>query len=241
MNQFISIYREFDKTVRDNYEKLDLKCLDEMEFESEKALSYYSKVISDNKAIHPFHSYEKYSELSFLSGDIKYYTAILYLLKNYINNPIKENRTYFQTMEDKRYLSYANILFQTFYNYWDRIGDLIYSFLKTSLKERDVYFVTVLENIKKDVNHSENFNELYNLFETKLKSLFSKRKEIVHYLGLGTEIHVGFFKNYSKTDEFIGNQNYKEKLPLFFNENINYTFNGFQLSLKLIDEFGIKK
>ena len=36
MNQFISIYREFDKTVRDNYEKLDLKCLDEMELNLKK-------------------------------------------------------------------------------------------------------------------------------------------------------------------------------------------------------------
>lgn len=241
MDQFISTFRDFDKSVRDHYANLNLKCLDDVEFDSKKSLSYYSKIMNENQSIHNFHSYENYSELAFISGDIKYYTAILFLLKNYINNPLSEQKTYFQKMEDKRYLSYAVILFQTFYNYWDRIGDLIYCFLKTSLNKRNVYFVTVIENIAKDVNHSASYIELNNLYESKLKDLFSKRKEIVHYLQLASEIHVGFFKNFSNDEELVKSQNYKESLPEYFKENIDYTFKGFKLSLELINEFGIKR
>lgn len=241
MNDFIQQYRNLDKTIREEYERLGLRCLSEVKFNDEHSLSFFTHLLDKVKNINSFHFYKNFNEISFISDDLKYYTALTYLLRPYINNPLKENMTYHQTLEDKRYLSYASILFQSFYNYWDRIGDLIYSFIKTSLKEREVYFNTVLEKIDDTVKDSEYFIDLNTLYKDKLLNLFRKRKEIVHYFQLTSEIYVGTFTNYKDIEKLKETQIIKESLPDLFKENIEYTFQGIELAIKFVNQKGIKK
>jgi hypothetical protein len=241
MNNFIQQYRHLDKTIRDEYERLGLKCLSEVKFNDEHPLSFFTHFLDKVKPIKSFHSYKNFNEISFISDDLKYYTALTYLLLPFINNPLKENMTYHQTLEDKRYLSYSNILFQSFYNYWDRIGNLIYSFIKTSLKEREVYFHTVLEKVDDTVKDSEYFTALNKLYTNKFLNLFRKRKEIVHYFQLTSEIYVGTFTNYNDINKLKEAQNIKESLPDLFKENIEYTFQGFELAIKFINQKGLNK
>ncbi len=235
MNHFISLYRNLDKTIREEYERLELKCLAEVKFDDEHPLSFFTHNLDKIKPINSFHSLKNYTEISFISDDLKYFTALTYLLLPYINNPRKENMTYHQSVEDKRYLSYANILFQSFYNYWDRIGDLIYCFLETSLKEREVYFHTVLQNINEEAKSSEYYLILNKLYTEKLPKLFKKRKEIVHYSQLSSEIYIDIFINYDDSKKLEESQKVKESLPVLFNQNIEYTFQGFELAVKLIN------
>jgi len=241
MNIFIQQYQNLDQTIRNEYERLGLKCLSEVKINDEHSLSFFTHFLDKVKSINSFHFYKNFNEISFISDDLKYYTALTYLLRPYINNPLKEKMTYHQTLEDKRYLSYASILFQLFYNYWDRIGDLIYSFIKTSLKEREVYFNTVLDKIDDTVKESEYFIALNTLYKDKLLNLFRKRKEIVHYFQLTSEIYVGTFTNYDDIEKLKEAQNIKESLPDLFKENIEYTFQGFELAIKFINQKGIQK
>ena len=241
MNNFIQQYRSLDQTIRNEYENLELRCLSEVKFNNEHSLSFFTHLLQEVKSINSFHFYRNFNEISFISDDIKYYTALTFLLRPYINNPLKENKTYHQTLEDKRYLSYSNILFQTFYNYWDRIGDLIYCFIKTSLKERGVYFNTVLEKVDDTVKDSEYYLDLEKLYKDKLLNLFRKRKEIVHYLQLTSEIYVGTFTDYDDIEKLKEIQKIKEALPDLFKENIDYTFKGFELAIKFINQRGYKK
>lgn len=230
-----------DKIVKAEYDLLDLKCLSQIQFCNEHSLSFFSHYLEKVKPINSFHSYKFYNELSFISDDLKYYTAITYLLRPYINNPLREEKTYHQTLEDKRYLSYASILFQCFYNYWDRIGDLIYCFIETPLKEKEVYFHSVLQKINEKTKDSEYYLELNNLYNEKLSNLFKKRKEIVHYFQLSTESYAGTFINYDDEEKLEKDQESKESLPDFFKENIDYTFQGFELAIKFINQKGVKK
>ena len=241
MDNFISQYRNIDRTIRDEYERLGLRCLSEVKFNDEHALSFFTHYLDKVKPINSFHAYKNFNEISFISDDLKYYTALTYLLRPYINNPLKENMTYHQTLEDKRYLSYANILFQSFYNYWDRIGDLIYTFIKTSLKEREVYFHTVLEKVDIEVKDSEYLKALTTLYSDKLLNLFRKRKEIVHYFQLTSEIYVGTFTNYDDIEKLKETQNIKESLPDIFKENMEYSFQGFELAIRFINQKGLIK
>ncbi len=157
MRNFIQQYRNLDETIRNEYASFGLRCLSEVKFNDEHALSFFTHLLQEVKSIKPFHFYKNYNEIATISDDIKYFTALTFLLRQFVNSPLDEDKTYHQTLEDKRYMSYANILFQSFYNYWDRIGDMIFSFIKTSLKERQVYFTTVLEKIDSSFIDSEYF------------------------------------------------------------------------------------
>jgi hypothetical protein len=241
MNDFISQYKNLDKMIREEYEQLGLKCLSEVKFNNEHPLSFFTSYLSKIKPISSFHLSKNYDEISFISDDLKYFTALTYLLRPYINSPLKENKTYFQTVEDKRYLSYANILFQSFYNYWDRIGDLIFCFIETSLKEREVYFYTVLQKIDERAKDSEYYLALNKLYTDKLINLFGKRKEIVHYSQLTSDIYTETFINYNDTLKLKQIQKLKDSLPDLFKSNIEYSFQGFELAVKFINHKGMPK
>jgi hypothetical protein len=241
MNEFKNAFVSYDSIIRKNSSDLGLKSLSEIKIDGENSITLFTNLLQKKKCIRDFHFYKFFSEISFISEDIKYFTSLLYLLKPYINNPLKENLVYYQTIEDDRYLSYASILVQAFYNYWDRIGDLIYSFLNVPLKERNVYFITVLENLDETSKKSEYYISLYELYNSKLTELFSKRKQIVHYFQISSETFVNTVINHNNPEMLAEGQKIKEGLPDLFKENIEYTFQGIELALKLIDKQGTPK
>ena len=236
MNQFISEFKNIDMLIRNSYKEFGIRFLFDYKCEGQKALTFYTKKLDNAKPYRFFNSFEFFNELSFISDDIAYFTALTHLLRPYINNPLKENKTYIQRFEDERYMTYANILFQTFYNYWDRIGDFVFAFLETSIYERNVYFSSVLSGLNPVFKESDNYKKLYSLYDEKLKSFFDKRHKIVHYIQLSASIYSGTFLNYNDENKLIEIQTYKESLPDLFKENIEYTFQGFEYAVRLINE-----
>jgi hypothetical protein len=98
MNNFLKQYKNLDQTIRDEYERLGLKCLSEAKFDDEHSLSFFTHLLGKVQPINSFHFYKNYNEISFISDDLKYYTALTFLLRPYINNPLKEGMTYRQTL-----------------------------------------------------------------------------------------------------------------------------------------------
>ena len=236
MDEFIFTFRQLDKIISEKYSSFDLLYINEILIDGKNPLTFFTEMTSNIDTVNQFKWYEFYTEIQFLSKDLKYYTALLFLLRPYINHPLRENKTYFQTMEDKRYMSYASILYQILYNYWDRIGDFLYCFFDTGLKERNVYFSTVINNFPSEYSKSSNFLELKSMYNKKLKNLIKDRKRIVHYLQISARMFTSTFLHYNDDKKLKEMEKEKDGYPEFFRDHIKNTLKGFEYSVRLVNE-----
>lgn len=231
-----NIFIELDRYLYIEYEDRQLICLDDYKIDNTLAFSYYHKVIDKKNRIHNFNSVDLIYDIQFISQDIKFLTGLLFLLRPFINNPSEEKKTYFQNRYDARYLPFASLAHQNVYNFWDRVGDLLYFFFETGLEERKVYFSTVMRNIPNDYRSNEYFIKLSDLYEQQIKSLISSRTQIVHYKQVETKHYLGIFQNYNNPQVMNELENEKKCYPDYFKNHLAYCNYGFEYALKLINE-----
>jgi hypothetical protein len=236
-NNPLSVFREFDTSVRNQYEKHGLKYLKEFKIDGKDTLTYFSEITDRKLKIHIFNIFTGYDDFKIISADIKYFTGILYLLRPFINNPLKERiqgtPSYIQNLYDKRYLSYVSIIPQLIYNFWDRIGDLLYCYFNTGLNDRDVYINRVLDKIPCEYKSSNHYEKLVEIYTNDITPLLTQRKVIVHYLMIETDT---YWTTFQKDEEEIKKvQERKEKFPDTFNECLRKSLEGFISALKLIN------
>ena len=231
-----NIFIQLDKHLYAEYEDRELRCLDEYKIDDKSASSFYHNAIDKKNRINNFNSVDLIFDIQFISQDIKFLTGLLFLLRPFINVPSEEEGTYFQNRYDARYLTFASIAHQNVYNFWDRIGDLLYFFFNTGLEEKKVYFTTVMSNFPDKYKTSEHYLKLNDLYEKNIKSLLNTRIQIVHYKQLKTKHYLGIFQNYK--DQQIKDNLEKEKkcYPEYFKNHLDYCNTGFKYSLKLINE-----
>lgn len=231
-----NLFFQLDRHLYAEYEDRELKCLDEYKINNILAFSFYHKIIDKKSRINNFNSVDLIFDILFISQDIKFLTGLLFLLRPFINIPSEEGGTYFQNRYDARYLPFASLAHQNVYNFWDRIGDLLYFFFDTGLEERKVYFTTVMSNFPSKYRSSEYFIKLNDLYEQKIKSLITARTQIVHYKQVETKHYLGTFQNYK--NQLIKDDLEKEKkgYPEYFKNHLDYCNTGFEYALKLINE-----
>ena len=174
----------------------------------------------------------------FISRDIKYYTALTHFFRPYIND-VSFNGAYQQTQEDRRYMMFVSICFQSIYNFWDRIGDLLAYFFNTGLPEKSIYLSRVIQGFPTAYKSSDNYLWLKETFEAKIGHFLGQRHEIVHAYQIECEY-------YWKTIEADGNrtelkkiQKEREFFPEKFKEQIELTKTGFIRTVRLIEELPI--
>ncbi|MDR3625634.1 MAG: Cthe_2314 family HEPN domain-containing protein [Ignavibacteriaceae bacterium] len=236
INERYQLFLTLDKHIFDVYNEENLKCIDEAYENGDPLTSIFTKIIDKKNKLHKFNSVEYQLDISFISKDIKYLTGLLYYLHPYINIPSKEDNTYFQTTCDKRYLVFASLANQCLYNFWDRVGDLLYVFFETGLKEDSVYLSRVLNNFPEIYKVSKNYILLKDIYDNKLKELFNQRQQIVHYKQLGTKHYLGLQYNYSDKEKAVLLEKEKTSYPKYFKEQSELTFKGFYIALNLINE-----
>jgi hypothetical protein len=229
------IFIDLDKYLFEIYEERELKCLSEIKDNGKRLSSLYHKITDKKLRINNFNSVDYIFDIEFISQDIKFFTGLLFHLRPFINIPSEEHNTYFQNRYDHRYLIFASVAHQNVYNFWDRIGDLLYCFFETGLSEKRVYFSNVLNNFPEQYKNNEHFDTLNNLYENEVKSLLNTRHQIVHYKQLETKHHLEIFQNYN--DEQKKNELEKEKknYPEFFKKHLELSNIAFEHTLKLID------
>ena len=134
-------------------------------------------------------------DLLFVSDEIVYFTAHLYLYRPYINTPMKDayltpNGTWiypvFQNGPGKRYEMYINVCYEKLYNYWDRIGDLIASFFPSTFTG-NIYFPRVIQNLKSKYSGNADLDWLINFAENDYKEFNEVRIKTVHKIAINTE------------------------------------------------------
>lgn len=231
-----NIFLQLDRHLYAEYDDRELKCLDEYKIDTKNAFSFYHDVIDKKDRINNFNCVDLIFDIQFISHDIKFLTGLLFLLRPFINIPSEEEGTYFQNRYDSKYLTFASIAHQNVYNFWDRIGDLLYFFFETGLEERKVYFATVISNIPNKYRTSGYYIKLNNLYESHIKSLLTTRTQIVHYKQIETKHYLGTSQN--NNDQLIINELEKEKrgYPEYFKNHLEHCNVGFEYALKLIME-----
>ena len=229
-------FRDFDDVVRSLYDLIPLGDIEDINFGDKNSVTFFSDTLRQKQNLKPFpySDFKIYDELRFLSFDIKYYTALLYFFRPYITD--SSFGTYHQTLEDRRYMMFASISFQSVYNFWDRIGDLLNLYFKTGLSEGSVYYSRVLHNFPIEYKKSENYVWLNNAFNTEVKSFLGQRDSIVHSYQLECEYYWRIIELSNDIDKIREIQNEKESFPEKFKRQIDLTKEAFYRTLRLIEE-----
>jgi hypothetical protein len=234
-NEDLEIFYAFNEIINRQYQRTDLNHLLEYRIGEENSLQFIFRIDKKN-ALKKYSSYKVFGELDFITKEIKYHTGVVTFLRPYINNPLLEHGTYLQTREDLRYLMYANATFQCFYNYWDRIGDLLSIFFETGLNESNNYFGRVLTNFPEEFKESPNYKWLKSIYDEHLRTLLNERNDIVHIANVGVKTYMGFIFNIDNKPELTRIQNEKEHYPELFHQHLTLALTGFEKAVLLIDE-----
>lgn len=237
LTQHSRIFITLDKFIFDIYKKYNLRYIDEVKINDKNLTSLYHQITDKkNKIKINFNSVDFIFDISFISKDIKYLTGMLYFLRPHINVASKEDGTYFQNTFDKRYLMFASLINQCLYNFWDRIGDLLYAYFETGIKEDSVYLSKVLNNFPKEYKSNKNYILLTEIYKSNVKELLSQRQQVVHYKQLETMQFLETLKNRDNKEQSELLEREKIGYPDYYKEQSEIAMRGFRVVLDLIND-----
>ncbi|MGC4020957.1 MAG: Cthe_2314 family HEPN domain-containing protein [Cyclobacteriaceae bacterium] len=186
--------------------------------------------------IENWNSYKNLRDIVNCNQDLMYFAANLFLYRPYINNPLKEVDTqtmkfpvfhYHQNIYDHRYCTYVSNCFEKAYNYWDRIGDLLYSFYPSIIPNiRSVDFSRVIDKIYEIGERDADFIWLHNFKQNEYSILNGYRKDVVHYYQYETSYHFEHISNSTKPDVITKIWKEKSELPEYFKAQLEISCEG---------------
>lgn len=169
------------------------------------------------------------------NSDLKYFTAQLYLHVPHINNPLTEVSsdfdiwvaTYHQNLWDRRYLLYVSCCFEKAYNFWDRIGDLLWSFHQELIKNvRAVDFSRIVGEIEKTGEKDPDFLWLRDFQGNQYQKLNSNRIDVVHYHQYESSYRHRFLLNNDKREKIEELFEEKTSFPMYFKDHLDSQIEG---------------
>ena len=135
---------------------------------------------------------------------------------------------YHQNLYDRRYCLYVSCAFEKAYNYWDRIGDMLYSFYPTLLTEiKQVDFARIIDKIYAIGERHEDFIKLYNFRITEFSELNKFRKDVVHYYQYETTYHYDHLMNKNNFDQLEILWTEKNGFAIYFKQQLEYSCDGY--------------
>lgn len=253
-DKMAEIEEEFSGQIYQIYDNEKLECLSlkSTRINGLNTTSYFSNMVSQLK---PFRensfrfSYEQ--ELTNCTKDIKYHLGQLILYSKlqpiHIFERAEHNPTLFKYFPNRftaRYLQNANTLYEKTYNYWDALGDTLDYYLKTDLQKRQITFAAVIDalnqicpSLKTD---SIEYRWLLEFRQNEYKTLNSTRIKIVHYFNLETMLFEKWLKNNNNESKIELLQDEFNSYVNTFKEHLRFCLKGYEVALKLINEYQIK-
>jgi hypothetical protein len=185
-----------------------------------------------------------YDEMLFCSDEVMYFTANLFLYRQFLNNPLDDAEKFgsgmvypnLGTFHSKRYAMFANAVGEKLYNLWDRLGDLLASFFPDFFDQNRVFFADTIQKLPAEYRTGENYQWLLNFSRNQYVQLNKIRKQTVHHFGVANierHEHLLIFRDRDAIEEWQGQRLH---WPDFYNEHIAYTLVGFQKMLHLLQE-----
>lgn len=245
-NNTKSILFSYNSKIDNFLKENKLRALFQMDeiFDGKNSISFFSGIISHpNNIPVPFPAFEMHDDIVMCHQDITFTLGELYLYKPFIsdftehsslvgNQPIYH---YFPSFTDKRYLSTCSHLFELFYNYWDKIGDMLAPYIAKELGEKDIYFDRVIDRSNDNIANNQYYKWLKDFRENQYKDLNKNRKQVVHYKSIENQTFQDYFNNSSDFYELEKIQEKKEAFTEYFKNHYNLTIKGFFKALKLIE------
>lgn len=245
-NNTKSILYSYNSKVEHFLKENKLHTLFQMEkqFDDKNSFSFFIGIIRHKSNIPvPFSAFEMHDDMAMCHQDITFALGELYLYKPFIydftghsslvgNQPIYH---YFPSFTDKRYLSTCSYLFELFYNYWDKIGDMLAPYIAKELRERDIYFDRAIDRSNDNIKNNKYYRWLKDFRENQYKDLNENRKQVVHYKSIENQTFQDYQNNHSDLQELTKMQEKKEAYPEYFRNHYELTTKGFYNALKLIE------
>lgn len=204
----------------------------------------FLEICRSTKPLKKFEDFFFAYDLLYISQDLSYTLSELNLFKPYLRNfledPIRMSKEtiyrYFPSFYDKQYFHLASNYMQSLYNYWDRIGDLLYQYFEfPRLKERDVYFDRIINQFPEKFKN-EDFKYLEDFLQREYKEFSEDRKQIVHYKGLESKVFSEYMNINSKMEDIQRLQDWKVGLIDNFYGLHKKSLKGIEKVLKLIEK-----
>lgn len=231
------------------YKENDLTCVRGLNSEhllfEKSLLSWYfdaTRIVSLKNS--KFNADQNIDDIQFISDEILYFTAHLFLYKPLINSPIDDSYYFngrmiypnMQNLYSKRYNMYLDVTFQQFFNYWDRIGTIIAAFYPQIFKKKNIHFTSAIDAIDTKFHHLESYLWLKNFRDTDFKELNISRRNIVHKTSLNTQAKnelLDINSERNAVEEWFEKRN---GFPEYFKSEINNTLLGLRYVLELAEE-----
>ena len=238
LKSFIDWNNQIFKTQKEN----GLIDLNDFDIDGSTTATVLSDVLNRKENIHPFpySVFKIHDEFIAISKDIKYVTGILLFLKPYIIDTEQSDGRYLQNLPDRRYLVYATFGLQSVYNFWDRLGDMLYLFFATTIKQNDVYFGRVFNQIPDQYKISKAYVELKEMYD-EMKDILNLRHNSVHHFQIETLHYWGNTQHYNNEEERnklnADKFTYADKLK----KSLEICNKAFVVALNLIDKLPDKQ
>lgn len=233
LQSFFDWNEQIFKTQTEN----ELRDLYHVDIDGQTTGTVLSDIIFRKHNIHkfPYSPFKIHDEFIAISKDIKYVSGILFFLRPYIIDTEKSEGIYLQNLPDRRYLVYATFGLQSVYNFWDRLGDMLYLFFPTKIKADDVYFGRVLDRIEDPYKNTLPYIELKALYD-EMKALLNLRHESVHHFQIETLHYWGNTQHFNNDEERNRLNAEKFTYPDKLKRALEVCNIAFVAALNLIDE-----
>jgi hypothetical protein len=238
------IFDELEKRIQEKCVQSGLMTLLEHKIpDKPNTLTECISICSKKKPVRQFDIYGLYQDMNYLSADMRYLIGIISYLQPFINDPVKENGTYIQNIYDRRYFMYVSMAYQMAYIYWDRIGDLLDKYFQTELDERNVTFVSVINNIPDQWKLSSNYQWFAEVLKNDYSEINKARRDIVHYNSPEHRrfMNVIFSRISEDKTKLEKIKREKDNFPELFKNHFGVMLNGFEKALIFIDELPNKE
>ena len=182
-------------------------------------------------------------ELSILSSHLQFLVGQMFVYRIHIRDS-SERPTYgAASLFYPKEVNYAegmfdmlvNLSYQTCYNFWDRIGDLINPFLPTPLADRAVDFHRVINAIPVQLQ-TANYTWLKNYCDNEYKDMNDARRIIVHYEVPTTTEKMKHMRNISDKDAIKKMYTDKQEMADYFKQKCFEMMEGLAYCLSFLDD-----
>jgi hypothetical protein len=184
-------------------------------------------------------------DLCFLSEEITYFTAMLYLYRPFVENPLSspikiDGKTFYiadQTLEGKRYDYFVDILFEKIHSFYDRLANQIAVLFPDKLKKKDnIHFHKVIEKLQVDYADNNDFSWLLNFRDNEYKVMNDQRRNSVHKISIVTKnFNEQALKNSMDYEKTKGLTDKRMDYPDYFKKMHYLCLLGFEKTLGFLE------
>lgn len=251
----LKLIKEWETNIVDIFRRENLTCLQGLDPDHDKHFRYkglqllmkYHEVTHQCAVKHAgsFDSFQLETDLYFISDEILYYLAHVYLFRPYINNPLVDAHRppgydftvypNIQNVHAKRYDMHIDTVFEKLYAFWNRIATLLNFFVDKPLSSHAIDFSRVIDILPTRFNQNDGYKWLQDFKLNGYRDFNLKRKAVVHHSTTGTSFRTQHLnaRGYDEHEQLMED---RRATPDFLRDNMYLAVETYYQTLVLLEE-----